>query len=259
MSVIIDRSSTRHFPPVDVVYILGNGSKWSNREIFYSVRSVEKHLKHYRKIFVVGTKPVFFGPNVIEIPYDDMFGNKARNIMAKVHRAASDHRVTNNFLLLNDDYFLLKDVDARFYPYIYKCQLEESIKINAQMGNGEYLDHLTATLKLLRLMDLPTKNFDTHFPILYNKKKFREVCARYNWSVTAGYILKSVYCNSLHIEGEQRIDCKISHPHIYWDELTNNLEVLSIGDRSATKALARFLHSHFPNAGPAEQGGVKIW
>lgn len=247
----------RKINPIDVVYILGDESRWDDREIFYSVRSVEKHLKNYRKIFIVGRKPIFFGPNVIEIPYQDIFGNKARNIMAKIRRAATDTRVTGEFILMNDDYFLLEDVDATTYPYYYKNTLQKSVDINC--NNGDYLPHLQATLKLMQAHNLPTKNFDSHYLIRYNKAKFRAVCDKYDWAVSHGFIMRSVYCNTLGIEGIWREDCKINHPHIYWDKATAGLPMFSIGHRSGCKALLNFLYSNFPKPSNAEAGGIKIW
>lgn len=231
---------------IDVVYILGNESKNQDREILYSVRSVVDHLKDTRKLFIVGRLPEFFNPQeVIHIPYEDIFHNKARNIMAKIHRAASDRRVSNDFILMNDDYFLLQDASALTYPYYYKCTLQESIKINSH--NADYLPHLIETEKLLKEHGLPLKNFDTHFPILYNKWKFRKICFKHNWNTQAGYIMKSLYCNSLSIEGTQIKDCKINHSHIYWEQLTKDLPVLSVGDKSCNKSLWKFLNSLFPN------------
>ncbi len=41
---------------IDLVYILGKGSKWSDNEIRFSLRSIEKYFD-YRKIFIIGEKP----------------------------------------------------------------------------------------------------------------------------------------------------------------------------------------------------------
>jgi hypothetical protein len=230
---------------VDVVYILSTESKWQDREILFSVRSVERHLKNYRRIFIVGHKPKFFGPEVIEIPYTDIFHNKARNIMAKILRAASDQRITQRFILMNDDYFLLQDTDGPTYPYYYKCTLEESMAKNSH--NLDYLSHLQATNNLLRSKNVGTLNFDVHFPILYHKRKFRDVCFEYDWAVQAGYVMKSVYCNTLGIAGTQIKDCKINHSHLYWDKITAGMPCLSVGDRSLNKQFHRFLYDRFPS------------
>lgn len=230
----------------DIVYILGNESRWDDKEILYSVRSVEKNVHNYRRIYIVGKKPLFFNSLITEIPYEDIYINKARNIMHKIHRAAGDKRITNNFMLLNDDYFITQPIDANHYPYYYKCDLAESIKINAH--NLDYIGHLQSTRRALLNKDLPTKNFDTHYPIIYNKKKFRDVCFKYDWRVPDGYIMRSIYCNTLGIPGVERKDCKINHPHVKynWYNINKGMECFSIGDRSANRQLELYLHNLFP-------------
>ena len=37
---------------IDVVYVLGTGSKWHNNEIRFSLRALEKNLRDYRHIYV---------------------------------------------------------------------------------------------------------------------------------------------------------------------------------------------------------------
>lgn len=232
---------------IDIVYILGNESPWLNKEILYSLRSVEKNIRGYRKIFIVGHKPHFLNDLVTEIPYEDIYFNKARNIMHKVRRAAGDSRVSGNFMLLNDDYFIVEPISAHSYPYYWKCDLKESLQINAH--NLNYHSHLKSTREALLSKGFNTKNFDTHYPIIYNKIKFRRVCAKYNWNVTAGYTMRSIYCNTLAIEGQQREDCKINHPHVTesWPRVNAARECFSIGDRSINTSLEKYLHRLFPN------------
>lgn len=232
---------------IDIVYVLSNESRWIDKEIMYSIRSVEKFIKGYGKIFIVGRKPMFFNDKVIEIPYEDIFTNKARNIKCKILRAAVDRRVSNNFMLLNDDYFFLQPIEEPGnYPYYYKCDLKETIRRNRH--NLDYLPHVMATEEVLRNLALPRKNFDTHYPIIYNKKKLCEVCDKFLWNVSYGFIFKSVYCNTLGIKGVQREDCKINHPHVRsnWPIITKELECFSIGDRSINASLEQFLSGLFP-------------
>lgn len=239
---------------VDVVYILSNNMDWLQREILFSVRSVEKHLKNYRRVFVVGKKPLFFGPEVIEIPCEDIYTNKARNIQHKILKAATHQKVAPTFLLFNDDYFLLKDVDALTYPYYYKCTLEETIKLNR--NNSDYLPHVEATHNVLKQHGLPLKNFDSHYPIRYKKEAVRDISLRYNWNVKAGYTFKSIYCNTFGIEGQLIRDCKINHPHVYWSEAIRNLQMFSTGDKALNRNFLKYLLSMYPNPSIYERGAV---
>jgi hypothetical protein len=56
---------------MDLVYVLGSGSRWGDNELRYSLRSVEKHLKGYNNVYLVGDKPDWVR-NVTHIPKQDI-------------------------------------------------------------------------------------------------------------------------------------------------------------------------------------------
>lgn len=229
---------------IDVIYLLGKGSQWQDNEIRYSLRSLEKYLKDYRKVFIIGHKPDFLNENAIHVPFQDVYTNKARNIMAKVHWMAGDQRMTHEFMMLNDDYFFLKDLSALNYPYYYKCDLTLSSKIN----HNEYSKHCEATLTTLTQAGLKTKNFDVHRPIIFHKFKLKQMCSKFNWHIKYGYILKSMYCNYWNIEGILEEDVKISRqiPVNIIQKLNENREVFSVGDQALNQSMKAYLMNAFP-------------
>ncbi len=228
---------------IDIVYI-NQKTPWGNKELMYSLRSVEKYVKNYRNIYLVGHKPRFISDQVIHVPYDDKFVNKATNIMMKVLTGSEQPDLSENFMLLNDDYFFVGDIDAPTYPYYWKCDLTKTIQIQ----RNEYQQHVIPTFKALLDKGLPTKNFDTHKPIIYNRVLFSEVVSQYDWNIPWGYILRSIYCNTLGIEGVERIDNKINHSHIpeSWERITKGLDCFSVGDQSCDTYLDMFLSNMFP-------------
>lgn len=230
---------------IDLVYILSKGSHWGDNEIRYSLRSAERHLKNFRKVFIVGYRPSFINDLVIEIPFKDVFANRSRNIMAKIHRAASDSRVTGDFILFNDDYFLLQDIDAPSYPFYYNNEIEETLK--RQWNN--YRFYVQATLNQLRSHEKPTKYFDLHKPIVYNKVKFRKMVAEYNWNVPHGPIVKSMYCNHFGIPGEQIQDHKINVNNLTVEhirKINEGKDLFSISDRAMNNSLKTYLMKLYP-------------
>lgn len=232
---------------VDVVYILGKESRWNNTEIKCSIRSVEMYLKEYNNIYIIGELPDFFNDKVIHIPYQDIYGNKARNIMTKILRAANDERISKDFILFNDDYFLLKDTNAPNYPYYYKNNLKIALEKN--LYNYEFLQHIQQTIVALSEYNYLLSNFDSHYPIVYNKELLKKVVNKYNWEIPFGLIMKSTYCNSLNIIGEYKEDCKINHPHTLdnWPNVTKELDMFSIGDRCINKSMQQYLDYLYPN------------
>lgn len=230
---------------IDIVYILGKGSNWQNNEIRYSLRSLEKHVTDVRNVFIVGEKPSFLNEKIIHIPFNDIYSNKARNIMAKVHRVSGDQRLTVDFMLWNDDYFALQPFSAINYPYYYKCGLDYSVMIN----KGEYKLHCEYTLNVLRAKNLNYRNFDCHFPIIYNKIKMRKMIDHYNWDVKYGYVLRSMYCNHFSIPGEIEKDCKTNHPmpkaHI--EKQHEGKHFFSIGEGALNFAMKSYIMGLYPN------------
>lgn len=229
---------------IDVVYILGGTPAWKDMELLYSLRSLERHMQYLRNVFLIGRKPTFLNDKIIHIPHEDIYTNKARNIMSKVYRACNDVRVSKDFVFLNDDYFFTNTFNPLIYPYFYKCDLSHTVKIN---GN-EYGKHISHTVEVLKLRGHALKNFDTHKPIVFNKAKLKDVVDSYIWDKPYGYTLKSLYCNSLGIEGQFKEDLKISHTALkeQWYKLvTKSNDMFSIGDPAVNVSLKNFLAEYY--------------
>lgn len=229
---------------MDVVYILGNGSKWQNLELRYSLRSLEKYVR-FNRVFIIGERPDFLNGEAVHVPNKAKHTNKARNIMENVLLACNDDRISDNFLFLNDDYFFTGNVEPEAYPFYYKCDLKQTVR----MQGGEYRQHVSSTIKALEKLDLPTLNFDTHYPIRYNRAILKDVINLYDWNRPYGYVLKSLYCNSTGIQGEHRLDCKYYSPlkPEAWQRVSEGTEVFSIADACLNKYLRDWLKSSYPD------------
>lgn len=228
---------------IDIVYILGRGSLWKNNELLYSLRSVEKHLKNYRNVYIVGFKPSFLGSEVIEMPNRDIYTNKQRNIMAKIYHACIDSRISDNFIFFNDDHFLLQDCDASEYPNYYEGDLLTYKTYNS------YEKSVKETIKVLEIDKKPTFHFDIHRPIIYNKVKFRKMADYYNWNTQFGYLIKSLYCNHFNKIGIPAEDNKINYPHKLGmiEQINRNKAIFSIGDKAVNSEMKYYLNQLFPN------------
>ena len=49
---------------MDILYCIGEGSKWNNNELRYSLRSLEKFGKNVGNIYMVGYNPGFLSDEV---------------------------------------------------------------------------------------------------------------------------------------------------------------------------------------------------
>lgn len=228
---------------IDILYILGRGSKFKNNEIRFSLRSIQKHLSNYRNVYIVGECPDFL-TDVIHIPMDDTQICKETNIYAKILRACQEPEISDNFIFFNDDHFLNIDFDAVNFPNFYKCDIE----FTAKKVRNMYRFAVRNTLAILKEKGYSTFNFDTHTPIIYNKHKFLEVMPGYDWTIRYGYIIKSLYGNTVGLTGVPDKDYKINSP-MDCDRLRaiiGQSKVWSIGDKALSNNLSIVLNDMYP-------------
>lgn len=230
---------------MDVVYTLGTGSEWDNNEIRYSLRSIEKHLKGYGKIFIVGECPEWL-TNVIHIPFNES-GHASKNILDKLMLACNDERVSEDFMFFNDDFFLIANTNIKNYPFYFQNHLPREKK-----SSDDYYNEYTHNTYLeLKKRGLPTFNFDVHHPIIYNKKKFIEILSQYDFSKKL--IIKSIYCNHQFIQGKFIGDVKIKGP-IKAHQISavlKNRHIFSTSNECLTDPksdLPNYLFNQFPNS-----------
>lgn len=193
----------------DIVYVLGNGSLWQNNELRYSLRSVEKHLKNYGNVIIVGTLPEWL-TNVIHIPATDPYKFSASNILHKLRMACKSDQVADNFLFMNDDHFIMKNQETKSYPYYYSSNLDSFVQ---RRGMDTYGRACFNSQRFLKSQGVTNGlYFDVHFPMLINKHIFTEVFSKVNIDQRFGHIIKSIYANSVPVKSELTIDCKASVP-----------------------------------------------
>ena len=97
---------------IDVVYKLGIGSKFNNKELKYSLRSL-KNFKNLGTIYIVGEKPHWIDKDiVVHIPASDPYAvNKDANLIQKLMLACNDFNLSEYFLNFSDDQLILKPID----------------------------------------------------------------------------------------------------------------------------------------------------
>jgi len=253
---------------IDVVYVLGRGSRWEDNELRFSLRSVHKHLQNVGTVFVVGERPrfnhyvrepmawerPFDGQRALfHVPFPDLHHNKERNIYEKVLHACSLRFVSSPFLFMNDDHFLLQDFDADTFPDFHKADL--SVAAQAMPGYSSYRQTLEHTREVLVERGLPTANFDVHCPIRYDAERFRAVMPTYDWTHPRAFAVKSLYGNSVGLAGTLQRDGKFSFvptDQRMLVEYVRDRPFFSVGDHAVNEHLADFLLGLYPDPSPWE-------
>lgn len=105
------------------------------------------------------------------------------------------------------------------------------------------------TLSALQRKELPTKNFDTHCPMIVNREKMLEVINQYEWNIPWGLTLRSIYCNTLEIQGEFKQDCKLAYKRFdqQIERMIKDTFCFSIGDRAINKSLLNVMNKLYTN------------
>jgi hypothetical protein len=221
---------------------LNNRSTQKNLELRYCLRSIEKHLSGVGDIFIIGYCPEWV-TGCIHIPADEDPRNRFRdrNIMNKMMAACKDERVSDDFLMVHDDHFLLADYEAGKFPYYHMGPMNE--------GQGQYGETKQNTKSFLSFAEW-FNNYDCHCPIVFNKQLFAQSMALVDWSKWYGYCLKTLYCVMNGIEGEFMDDIKIRMP-LKADDINQAIagrSWFSIGDRCwAEGGMKEVLQTLYPN------------
>jgi len=183
---------------IDIVIPLGNRSYKNYTELRFCLRSIAKHLKGYGNVFIIGTCPDWI-QNITHFPAEDDPRNRFRdrNIVNKITAACKDGRISQDFLMVHDDHFLLDDIEAKHFPYVHHGPVS--------ITGGQYGYTKQNTIGVLGEVN----DHDSHCPILFNKNKFVNSVPTVDWNKWYGHLVKTLYCVMNGIEAEYYPDMKI--------------------------------------------------
>lgn len=168
---------------MDLVYICRNGE---NEELRYSIRSAVANLPH-DKIWVVGGKPDWYTGNHIPVPQDKDKYTNARENMKKI--AEPYGKISSNFILMNDDFFIMKPVED--LQYYYTGTLADRIKLlQRKHRRSHYINMLMHTLRELQKMGISEPlDYTLHVPFIMNKVNLRKIVKnKMSWRLAYGNI-----------------------------------------------------------------------
>jgi len=242
---------------MDVVYVLGNGSKWKNNEIRFSLRSIEKNLSGFRNVVIVGELPDFL-QNVIHIKAEDIFNPKKNadgNIITKVLAACNDSRVSDDFLFINDDHLVIQPIHVADVPPLHKGDM--TTYKSGYWKLNFWRKRLRRTMEVLRSHGLSTLHFDCHTPIIFNKEKFKDIIPVFNYQDDIGYTMKSLYGNVMYPDGPFLTDQKKTVFRNYTlSQLNKRLGTctfMSFNDQGLNHSLKWWLMEYFPEPSSYEK------
>lgn len=224
---------------IDVVIPLGKGSTSANNELRFCLRSIEQYLEGYRNIWIIGQKPKFL-KNVNHISYEE-YHPKSNNIYDKIKRACECGEISDNFILFNDDYFLVEKVDAPTYHNYFS---NEALKEVYQRPKPDpYRQMVEDTEKVL---GKAWRYADIHCPIVINKQLFLQQPYKRNYE--HGLCVKSTYLHYAAFNGVIRFDPILRKPHTkeQIEAMLLTTDMISIHDEAINNDFIEWIEAKFP-------------
>ncbi len=188
---------------VDLVYFVKDSK--TNEELRYSLRSVCKNL-NFRKVVFYGTAPDGIEPDVL-VKVTQEGRTKWDKVKNMLIQACRNSNITDNFVLMNDDFFVLSPTMA--IPTYQGVSLYELIvTIEMKYGNQPtaYTKQLRRTLATLKAQGYPVMSYELHVPIVINKQRMLDTIDRFS----DFHATRTLYGNINRIGGEPHDDVKVT-------------------------------------------------
>lgn len=159
----------------DLVYVVRPGD--DNEELRYSLRSVAANMPH-RKVWIVGHRPQWV-TNVESIelkPQEDKFDN----IIQSLRAACECDDITETFVAMNDDYFVMKPLGE--IPVLHGATLRELHQQFLDWGKNPDAPYLVAMRNTLETLESwghhDPLSYELHSPLPMNRAKLLDVLDR---------------------------------------------------------------------------------
>lgn len=239
---------------MDLVYVCRDGD---NEELRYSIRSAVENLPH-DNIWVVGGKPDWYSGNYIKVPQTH---NKYENVRESLRTIANSDNISDDFVLMNDDFFIMKKVDS--VKIYHAGTLAERIReLRRRYGSSSYTVMLTTTFHYLKRHHRIASplNYALHVPFIMNRERLSEIIdLNLSWRVAYGNIYRVGGEEVVAKHGDNR-DIKVYIKNDKFIGLNKNSisdTFLSTEDNSFLEVRG-MLQEKFPNPSKYEVGSVGL-
>lgn len=215
---------------MDLVYICRDGD---NEELRYSIRSAIANLPH-DNIWVFGGKPDWYKGNHVRLKQNGFKYDNARANLAAITR---HYDVSDNFVLMNDDFYAVRPV-KNIEPMHRGLMQKHLDMIEVNLGYKELVQETFDTLTRIGI-EQPL-SYELHVPMVMNKNKLAKV-------LRMPGLWRSLYGNIYGIGGEEYLDVKV-HNTIDIDSLMKNpLPYISSHENTFQGILDGYFNTAFPN------------
>lgn len=205
---------------MDIVYFVKDTD--TDEELRYSLRSL-KNFPHDKVWFYGGCPKGLKPDHHVYVKQDQP--TKWANIFKMFKLACVNDKISKDFWLFNDDFFVMKPVKSG--PDYYNGSLYKRVVTleDTHKGFTPYSQQLRYTLQELESMGCDTLNYALHVPMKINRKKAQELV-----NIMDGPMIRCVYGNYFKVGGTEHPDVKIDS----LDKRYKDSDYLSTNDKSFT-------------------------
>jgi hypothetical protein len=225
---------------MDIVYPIGPGDRPFLR---YSLRSLS-NLPH-DNVYIVGELPDWVNPETITFIPTKRIYPKWRSSTHNLMTAASDDRISDEFVMMNDDFFIMQAIMA--IPVYHRGNLHEVIKeVTRRVGNSTWVRGMHESVRILtgQGIDNPLC-YALHVPMVFNKAALRQTILT-NRAMRSRLVeatdLRTMYGNLNQLGGELMRDVKLNE----WNSETDTV-FLSSGPLSWSSPKTQLIRDAFPD------------
>lgn len=225
---------------MDVVYVCRPGNR--NEELRFSLRSL-KNLPHDR-VWIGGAWPPWVrNVNLVPGPrVRDKYAQTTANLLA-----VCDSGVSEEFVFLNDDVFLLHPIET--IPVLYRGKIKDIAREHSTLT---YATKMRALGDWLREQGYAEPlSYELHTPMVLNRDRLVEALALPVPTDARDTHKRSLYGNVWGIGGTETHDFKVSgHGHAWsqeWPFISTTDNVFK------DEPVGRHIRKRFPTLGPYEE------
>lgn len=255
---------------MDILYIIGNGnSKCNNKELRYSLRSIDKYGKGVGRVFVAGFCPDWLSDEVVKVPFIQPYNTltekfssrtglclKFANVLATILYVVDNTDISEEFLISMDDHFYTRPIDFEHYPFYAKGGEEQELPV---VGKSPYGKVMAETREFLKRKKLPTHYLTIHRNMHCSKKiieECREVlneCVEKTLPVEPLCYMLNYWYDKYGFEITYSKDVKVRGPQDWLSTRPSYTEVFSTADFKPMSRLDVLVNELYPKKSKYEK------
>lgn len=170
-------------------------------ELRYSIRSAVENVSNIHNIVICGDKPSWYKGDHIPSPkftkrqarkkYGTERWAKWVDSIIKLQRIIDSPLVTDNFLWMYDDTFIVKPTS---FEWLAAPRSGGTMRPEPTPSRKTWRECIRRTANCLQNHNLPLYNYSTHFPVVYEKGKLKETLDKFRPD-QAPRVIESLYLN----------------------------------------------------------------